>query len=233
MKKIIAPAALAVMLTALGCVIRTEHKIDAHITLDIRHIAAQAENVLDYVEGKTDSLPGLEPAPDTAAAPGPQSRLYRALDLMRPIQVAHADTLKNTASPLVTEIATRMRERNSAVNALKATACLGENNRGYLDLRDCDELKDAAKRNDAQKLLAEENKDRKALYNEVARLNKDQGVSVSTVEAVYALERLRRAGAGEAVQMPPAGQEFDAVKQSPLGQKLGAQCVPGAWVLIP
>lgn len=240
MKKVLFAGALAMLMVALGCVIRTESKIDAHITLDIRHISAQAENVLDFVEGKTDALPGVEPsAPakdgkgkEKAANPGPTSWAVRAIDAFNPIQVAYADALKVTTSPLVLEIAGKMRQRNAEVAGLKQAGCLGESNRGYVELRDCDETKDAAKRNAAQKLLSDENKDRKALYNEIARLNSDQGVTVSAVESIYAMERLRRAGAGEAVQLPPAGADFDAVKQSTLGQKLGAKCVAGAWVTV-
>jgi uncharacterized protein YdbL (DUF1318 family) len=241
MKKVVFAAALAMLTVALGCVIRTESKIDAHITLDIRHISAQAENVLDFVEGKTDALPGIEPgaaAPagngkDKAANPGPTSWAVRAIETLSPIQVAYADALKVTTSPLVVEIAGKMRQRNAEVAGLKQAGCLGESNRGYVELRECDDTKDAVKRNAAQKLLSEENKDRKALYNEIARLNGDQGVNVSTVEIIYAMERLRRAGAGEIFQLPAAGADFDAVKQSPLGQKLGGKCVAGAWVTTP
>ncbi len=243
MKKLLFPGALAMMTVVLGCVIRTESKIDAHITLDIRHISAQAGNVLDFVEGKTDALPGVEPAAAApakdgkdkakAANPGPTSWAGRAIEMLNPIQAAYADALKVTTSPLVVEIAGKMRQRNPDIAGLKQSGCLGESNRGYVELRDCDETKDAVKRNAAQKQLSEENKDRKALYNEIARLNSDQGVSVSTVESIYAMERLRRAGAGEVFQLPPAGADFDAVKQSPAGQRLGGKCVAGAWVTMP
>jgi uncharacterized protein len=242
MKKILFAGALALTTIVLGCVIRTESRIDAHITLDIRHISAQAENVLDFVEGKTDALPGVEPAAAPAkdakgrektANPGPTSWAFRAIDMLNPIQVAYADALKVTTSPLVVEIAGKMRQRNPEIARLKQAGCLGESNRGYVELRDCDETRDAAKRSAAQSLLSEENKDRKALYNEIARLNSAQGVSVSTVESIYAMERLRRAGADEVFQLPPAGTDFDAVKQSSLGQKLGAKCVAGAWVAVP
>ena len=198
--------------------------------------------MLDFVEGKTDALPGVEsstaaPTQDgkgkeKAANPGPTSWAVQAIGALNPIHVAYADALKVTTSPLVVEIAGKMRQRNPEIALLKQSGCLGESNRGYVEVRDCDDTKDPEKRNTAQKLLSEENKDRKALYNEIARLNTDQGVSVSTVESIYAMERLRRAGAGEVFQLPPAGADFDAVKQSALGQRLGAKCVAGAWVTL-
>lgn len=222
---------IATLLVVAGCVLRTEHKIDAHITLDIRHIEQQAEATLDYIEGKTDSVPGLE-APAAPAAAAPTSWLQHPLDTLSPVQVVYAADLKSD-SPLVKQILDSLRSRHAQVSDMKKSGCFGENNRGYVELRECDAFKDADTKNEGQKLLAEENKDRKALYNEIARLNKDQSVSVSTVESVYVGERLDRAASGEVVQLPAAGAQFDEIKGKPLGQKLGDNCKPGAWVTVP
>ncbi len=228
MKKLVIVTAVLVVLGAVGCVIRTEHQINAHITLDIRHIEDQAESVLDFVEGKTDTLPGVEETPE------PVSRAKRLIDALNPIQTAWADTIKVTSSPLVVEIATKMRERNKDIETLKQQGCLGESNRGLVELRDCEATQDAARMNGAQKLVAEENKDRTALYNEIARLNKETPeINVAKVQSIYALERLRRGRSGEAFQLPAAGSDFDAVKSSSLGKKLGDKCKPGAWITIP
>lgn len=211
-----------------GCVVRTEHTINAHITVDIRHIEEQADDVLDFIEGKSDTLPAVAEEEETK----PTSRLENFLRLLDPVPVARAAEL-NTLSPLAEDIAKRMQARNGDVAGLKAQGCLGENNRGYLELRDCAGLGDADKRNAAQQLMAEENKDRKAFYNEIARLNKEDNVSVSAVEAVYAQKRLMRAKAGEVCQLPPAGADLDEFKASAKGKALGEACQPGAWVTIP
>lgn len=226
MKRICLALMMTTALVVAGCVLRTEHKIDAHITLDIRHIQDQAAATLDYIEGKTDAVPGLE------ATPAPASLLRHTLDFLSPMGVAYAQDLKSD-SPLSKQILDSLRARHGKVDAMKKQGCFGENNRGYIELRDCDGLKEAAAKNDAQKLLAEENKDRKALYNEVARLNKDTGVSVSTVETVYALEHVQRASSGEVVQLPAAGEHFDTLKASAAGKKLGDKLQPGAWVTMP
>ena len=113
-----------------ACVFRTEHTINAHITLDIRHIQEQAAGVLDFVEGRSDTLPGLE----TASDPGPQSLWHGLRNALDPIPAAWADNLKNTTSPLVTDLARRMRERHPRIDAYRQTGCFGENNRGYLEL---------------------------------------------------------------------------------------------------
>lgn len=222
MKRTLTALALTTLLVAtVGCVVRTEHTINAHITLDIRHIEQQADDLLNFIEGDTDTLPGEK-----------QSMLRRALDFLNPIQTAHAAELKSTSSPATQELAKSMRERNAEIDAYRSKGCFGENNRGYLELRDCDAIADADSRNAAQKLMAEENKDRKALYAEIAKLNQEQGVSVTTVESIFHNQRVKRGNAGEAFQLPAAGEFFEALKGSSQASALGADFQPGAWVIL-
>lgn len=216
----------AVVAVAVGCVIRTEHKIDARIVVDIRHIEQQAESVLDFVEGKTDALPATE-----APKSGGSSMLEQAIDFLDPIPTAYAAELQQS-SPVVTELAGKMRERNGDIASMKEKSCLGEDNRGYVAVRDCEYCKDADKKNEVQKLSAAENADRKALYKEIAQLNKAENVTVSQVERVFAQKRLERAKTGEIFQLPPSGEDFDAFKGSATGKKLGDECKPEAWVTI-
>ena len=212
---------------ALGCVITTKHKIDAHIVLDIRHIQVQADGVLDYIEGKTDTIP----APENKSELMAPSALERAFYAMLPIQTAYAAELKET-SPKVKELADKLRERQPKLEGLKKAGAAGEDNRGYAALRDSEALADPGKKNEAQQLIAAENADRKALYREIANDNADQKVTLSTVERVFAQRRLMRASSGDIFQLPAAGEDFDTFKTSPAGKQLGAECVPGAWVTI-
>ncbi|HNT88084.1 MAG TPA: DUF1318 domain-containing protein, partial [Candidatus Hydrogenedentes bacterium] len=234
MKRVLIATAVTGLILSVGCVIRTEHQITAHVTLDIRHIEKQADAVLDYMEGKTDVIPEL-------AAPGaaPSSHLRGVLEWAAPIRPAYAEELK-TESARYRQILKKINERSGKINELKVQGCLGETNRGYLALRDCAALQDAEKKNEIQKLMAEENDDRKAFYSEVARLNSDnKKVTVGYVERVYAGKRLERAESGHVFQLPPANQDepaaytFEAFKATPLGQRLGAVCVADAWVIIP
>ncbi len=224
--RLIVMVMLSLAAVGAGCVVRTEHTINAHITVDIRHIEQQADDVLDFIEGKTEELPVAEEEPK------PTSQFQNFLRLLDPMPMASAAEL-NTLSPLAEDIAKRMQARNGDVAVFKGTGCFGENNRGYLELRECADLSDTDKRNKAQQLLAEENKDRKALYNEIARINKEANVSVSAVEAVYAQKRLMRGKSGDAHQLPPAGADLDEFKASAKGKSLGDKCQPAAWVTLP
>ncbi len=212
-------------LVVVGCVIRTEHTIDAHVVVDIRHsIEEQADDVLDFIEGRSDTLPKGEENNDT-------SWLRIPLEFFSPVRTAYAAELKSS-SPTVTEIAKRLRERFEKLELLRKGGCLGENNNGYVELRPCDLLKDREAKHDAQQLVASENGDRKALYMEIARLNKEDSVTLSLVERVYAERRLERAREGQVFQLPPEGEEFEKFNASPKGKRLGDACVPGAWVEI-
>lgn len=227
MRRILMACAVAALVIVLGCV-NIPKTFDAHITVDIRHhIEEQAGSVLSFIEGET---PAIEPTATTE--PESHSWLQRTWEAISPIKTAYAATEMKSDSPEIRAVAQSMRERNSAVQAIKKSQGVGENNRGYLELRQQDTISDPEKLNEAQRLVAAENKDRKTLYQEVARLNKETNVSVAMVERIYAQERLKRAAAGEVVQLPPRGGDFDSFAASPAGKKLGAECQPEAWVVL-
>ena len=104
---------------------------------------------------------------------------------------------------------------------------------GFLDLHKAELLTNAEEKNRVQRIIAAENADRKALYQEVARLNRDQNLSVSKVEKIYALEWFKRAKSGELIQLPKAGEDFNTFKATKNGKALGAQAKPEAWVVTP
>jgi uncharacterized protein YdbL (DUF1318 family) len=220
---------VAVAIAAAGCVIRTHHTIEAHVTIDIRQVDEQAENIVGYVTGEKETLPVAEKQAEPTEKKS--SWLMRAWDGLAPMQVAYAAELKES-SPKIKQLADQMRSRYPQVQALKAKGFVGETNRGYLDLVGGSDMKGEDK-NAAQRLVASENADRKALYQEVVGLNKDQNVTLAVVERVFAQKWLKQARSGEKVQLPPAGDEFDAFKKSDAGKKLGDKAQAGAWVVMP
>ncbi len=227
MKRVSITGLAAILAIFGGCVVIPD-TFDANINVTIRHIQEQADQLLDYVSGKSDTLPPIGEAPD----PKQNSMLDRILDAIDPVQTAYAAEIKES-SPRVQQIANSMKSRFSEVEAAKQTGAVGENNRGFLEMIKPDAIADAEQRNNAQKVIAADNEDRKALYQEVARLNSDQNLTVGTIERVYAQKRLERAKSGEAFQLPPAGADFDAFAASAAGKKLGGSAQPGTWVTIP
>ena len=227
MRRLLVAGVLIVILVALGCV-RIPSKFEAHITIDIRHhVEEQAASTLDFIEGKTDKLPPPRPAEKASGT----SWLWNAWDTLSMCPTAYAASL-NTSSETITKLASKMRDRNAVIQPLKTTGVVGEDNRGYLSLRAGEKKLNAEARNEAQRVIAAENKDRKELYTEVVRLNKDQDISVSDVERIYANERLKRGKSGEWVQLPDKGAEFESFRSSEAGNRLGAECKPGNWVTL-
>ena len=217
----------ACLIVGFGCV-RIPDKFEAHIVIEVRRqIENQAEQVLDYVEGRTDALPNLD-----TVEPKSTSWLRNAVYVLNPMPVAYAQELKED-SPRVKQIAQSMRDRHADLEKLKAAKAVGETNRAYVELRPSDALTDAEAKNTAQRLIAAENDDRKALYQEVARLNKDADVTIALVERAYAQTRLERAKSGEIFQLPPEGEDLDAFRSSAMGKELGAAAVANAWVSMP
>lgn len=226
MKNLLAAVTAFTMLIALSCVrIPSDLNLTAHITVDIRHIQQQAEDLLDYTEGLTDEIPGLE---DTNADENGATWLKEAFG---PMQMAHATQTKQT-SPLLTDLAKKMRDRNKAVAEQKKPGLVGENNRGYLEVMVKKLEKDAALKNKVQKLAAAENADRKAYYKETVRLSNDKKITLTTLEGIHAMTRLSRAKKGELFQLPDKGGDFEKFRKTKIGMKLGKQCVPKTWVTI-
>ncbi len=188
---------LAALLSAgSGCLWRSQRELEAQAASGMHRLGDLAENLLDYVEGKTSDPPAIgnlkEPWKDTHFAP-----------------------------------------RQAEISRLKELGCLGENNKGRLELRKCDGVKGFSAHNAAQRLLAEENKDRKLLYRRVAESGAPPGTSVAFVERLFVMKRLRRAESGQVFQLPDEGDDFKSLKDSALGQRLGASCKAEAWVAVP
>ncbi|MDZ4860823.1 MAG: DUF1318 domain-containing protein [Candidatus Hydrogenedentes bacterium] len=133
----------------------------------------------------------------------------------------------------LTDAADEMRARAAEIAALKAGGVLGEDNRGYLTIRNDDRLENPGEKNQLQQIMAAENGNRKDFYGAMARLRKDQGLTHTRVERLFAARRIARAPANTIIQLPPDGEEFARVKASPLGVSLGDHCQPGAWVETP
>lgn len=234
MKQLAAAVVAAAVIIAAGCTITTRHTIDAHITVDIRHVEEQADAILDYVEGETETIPG---APVETPEDG-ASLLDSAIQFLSPMGTAYAAEDLTRTSPKVKELAEKMRQRAAQIQDLKNKKVIGEDNRGYVRLYEAageenPYLKEPEQKNAVQKLIHEENTDRKELYKEISELYRDANMSLSTVERVYAQKRLERAKTGEIFQLPPDGPDFEAFKNSAQGKKLSADALkPNAWVVI-
>lgn len=230
---------------AVGCVV-IPNTFDANINVTIRHIEEQAGEFWgDVAEGaaadKESSANAIQPsmkwidaAQSTTTAmyaKAEPSYVRRAVNFLSPIQVAYA--AEDSTSPRMEQIKAKITERFNDVRKIKSTGAVGESNRGMLELVKPENISGDEQKNEVQRIIAAENQDRKALYNEVARLNKDQNMTVATVEQVHAATLMKLAKSGDLVQVPGDAGELEKFKATPIGKSLGAQATPNAWVTVP
>ena len=148
--------------------------LTACVTINIYFPAAAAEKAADRI---IQEVWGDDPRPPPAAGKE-QSRLdtpaWRRfgsawLDLLvAPAQAAEADL--NIASPAIDRLKAAMRQRHGDLEAHYRSGAIGLTADGRLALRDPSAvgLRD---RNRVNTLVADENRDRAALYREIARAN--------------------------------------------------------------
>ena len=89
------------------------------------------------------------------------------------------------------DIRRRMEQRLGAIDALKAQEAVGENNRGLL------EVPPSGKSGNAAKVIAEENRDREAVY---ALIAKDTGATADAVGRARARQIANGSSAGVWIQ---------------------------------
>ncbi len=88
----------------------------------------------------------------------------------------------------------RMLARVGAINELKNSGIVGENNQGFLEFRSGDTAQ--------QKLIADENGDRQTVYSEIA---KQQGIDVVLVGQRRAQQLAEMGAPGQWFQKPGGG----------------------------
>ncbi|MEZ5541673.1 MAG: YdbL family protein [Pseudomonadota bacterium] len=152
--------------------------VTACVTINVYFPAEAAEKAADrIIKDVYGSTPPAAPQ-QTPVEPQPQSRLESpdmvpaalaaVLDwLVTPAQ-AGADLSVNT--PAIRQLTASMEARHRTLAPYYATGAIGMTQDGQIELRD-QKLVPLAERNTVRNLVAEENRDRSALYAEMARAN--------------------------------------------------------------
>lgn len=150
----------------------------ACVTVNIYFPAAAAEQAADKVirEVWGEKAVPREAAPEPATPTSPSSGTSRdrgpavsgLLDLLVPVAVAQPNI--DVSSPSIREITASLERRYRQLEPLYASGAVGLTGDGLVALRDPSAVP-LAQRRDANQLVADENRDRKALYREVAVVN--------------------------------------------------------------
>ncbi len=208
--------------------VETTHKIEAHIVLDIRKVQEEAAKVEDTVRDTPAASPD-DGKPKTSFYRATSGRevasrsLLSIFDLSSSAQAAEDDSSAAIA---------RRKERFASLDKALSQGCLGENCRGMIELRSCDEAKKAEEKKKLETLVADENADRKIIYTGIAQ---KQGLDAKHFEAVglvYAAEIRVKLKKGQSFQAPSDATLFEDFQKTPLGKSL-PDAKKGEWVKVP
>ena len=166
--------------------------ISACVTVNIYFPAAAVERAAEQIVKETWGGPG-EPV---KAPPKPQS--YNRLAPMRTVSVkfvseAHAQEADiNVSNPAIRALKDAIKQRSSAIKPFMDRGNIGIGQDGLLTIRTTDGLS-LKERADAQQLVEAENRDREALYVEIAKANGIPKENVPRIKNIFAKSWIEQA----------------------------------------
>lgn len=185
MRKIFFIVALFISAAGLslsGCYMKTEHKIEAHITIDIRELKETATQIEDMVRAKK---------------PKGQSLFI----LPWKVDAAYGQMQIKFMTPDVEKAINNRGARLDRLEELMESGCIGENNSGYVEYRPCPDCeKDATLIEEAKKNIRDENNDRRTIYQTIVEQNNLGSDKLSVVEKVFSQEQRKNAPQGSYIQ---------------------------------
>ena len=150
----------------------------ACVTVNIYFPAAAAEKAADRIikdiygkePGGSEELKNPEGGENLPPAGEPQGRMMeKAVDLLVPRAYAEEPNI-DISTPGVNKLRASMKGRHGALTSFYQSGAVGMTKDGLLSVRDAKAVA-LQERNRVKQLVAEENRDRNALYAEIARAN--------------------------------------------------------------
>ena len=143
--------------------------LTACVTINVYFPAAAAEKAADRIIDEVwgdDARPADEP---TSRAPSPSRVLVAALGWLVP--AAHAqDANIDISTPAIDALTASMQARHAQLSPLYADGVIGVTDEALIAVRDAKAVP-LASRQKVNRLVADENRDRNALYREIASAN--------------------------------------------------------------
>ena len=172
------------------------------VTINIYFPAEEVKRAAEEIVRDIRQTPETrnETAPPSKS-PQSEGFLRRSFTVLIETPQAHAQPETTVSNAAIRELKDRMRSRQAGLAPFFSQGAIGENNQGYVDLRDAGSL-DVKSRAQVQRLMNAENQDRKQLYGEVARaLNVDAG-QIGRIGTIFANEWQKTASPGWPIQQP-------------------------------
>jgi len=165
--------------------------IIACVTVNVYFPAAEVQKAADKIVDDIRTKDKDAPAGKTV----PTSRL----DLMFGVKTAYAEVNIDVSTPAVRSIKESIKSRFAQLKTFYDKGAIGENNKGLIEAKDTAGL-NLQERSLVNKLIDQENKDRAALYSEIASANKLGPESVSQIKKIFANSWREKSQSGWFVQ---------------------------------
>lgn len=172
--------------------------ISACVTVNIYFPAAAVERAADQIVKETWGGPGEPPKP-----PAPQSRSLfsparvTAVSFSTEAFAQEADI--NVSNPAIRALKESIRVRSDAIKPYMERGNIGIARDGLLAVRTAEGL-NLKERAEAQQLVEAENRDREALYSEIAKANNIAKESIPKIKSIFAKSWIEQARGGWWIQ---------------------------------
>jgi len=190
----------------------------ACVTINVYFPEAQIRDISKEIEQEVqrraaEQAAGEQPAPDQPSEDGdgdgsvdlrvrvPRSGLLDALSGM-PALAAGGVPEPAVTNPAIRKIIDSRGRRAPKLAPYRKLGVIGEGRDGFLVIRKLDAIGDLRKRAEVQKLVREENDDRRALYREIAAATNVDPSQIAKVAETYAATLREMARPGEWIQLP-------------------------------
>jgi uncharacterized protein YdbL (DUF1318 family) len=151
--------------------------VTVNVYFPAKEVEKKAGEIVDEIRKKD------QPPPGTPS--GPQSKWEVICAIILNHGLAFAQKEAEASTPAMQQLKKQMNERFSRLTPFFQKGALGENNKGFLEMREIKGLS-PVERNELKQLLEAENRDRKALYQEVATSMKIQANQIGKVQRIFA-----------------------------------------------
>lgn len=173
--------------------------ISACVTVNIYFPAAAVERAAEQIVKETWGGPG-EPA---KAPPKPQS--YNRFPPLRTVSLTFVSEAQaqeadiNVSNPAIRALKDSIKQRAGAIKPFMDRGNIGIGQDGLLTIRTTDGL-NLKERAEAQQLVEAENRDREALYGEIAKANGIPKENIPRIKAIFAKSWIEQAQSGWWIQ---------------------------------
>jgi uncharacterized protein YdbL (DUF1318 family) len=231
-KRAIIVVAVAAGANILACHTKHDINITAHVTLDIRHVQAQTDDLYGYIAGEKP-LDALEAGkPQAMSAPGTFfTTACRLFDT-----ASSADAAEKEYSEGVVKAVKKLASYAKELKKHKNTGCIGEKNDGYIVYRKCEACeKDAEIKKAVEELVKKVNADRKLLFEEHARQEGASEAGALKIQLTWAAKFREEANTGQWIQAPEKMSDFRDFEKSKIGAKLAqaGEIKKEEWYQVP